>query len=189
MKVLKFQKAISKISFFLVLILCTQDLFAAQETENLSETEESVPSLEERESNAGPDVERLSVVGQKPLQFYRNEYTKAEIAFVDVFNSINTKKKFAIKCDKFSDTGTRIKTIQRCEPEFVREIRRERSRQEVDPNYIANERTFVAGQKEQVAHVQQLAEENPKLRDALIAYHNAKVKFEEQKKLNQEEQD
>lgn len=67
-------------------------------------------------------TEVISVRGQKPLGFYREEMVELKFEFFDMLNALNTKPEFAIKCEKKSSIESRAKqTI--CEPQYVIDMR------------------------------------------------------------------
>lgn len=67
-------------------------------------------------------TEVISVRGQKPLGFYRQEMVELKFEFFDMLNALNTKPEFAIKCEKKSSIESRVKQTV-CEPQYVIEMR------------------------------------------------------------------
>jgi len=67
-------------------------------------------------------TEVISIRGQKPLGFYREEMVDLKFEFYDLLNAVNTKAEFKIKCEKKSTVETRVKETV-CEPQYVIDMR------------------------------------------------------------------
>jgi hypothetical protein len=82
-------------------------------------------SYSDEKTIAAPDnIERVEVLGQKPLRFYLKEYRLQETAFYDMFNDLIDDSEMQIHCTRVKQFSSNMKK-RVCSPRFVSNIERD----------------------------------------------------------------
>lgn len=118
----------------------------------------------------GP-MEEITVIGDKSLLQLEQEYIQAEDNFFDAFNALVDDWRYEIVCDNEAPTGTRIK-LRTCRSRHQMELQSEEGksyflRGHNDPAALAAFNMYDKNMRDRIA---ELADENPRLLEALIEY-------------------
>ena len=151
-----------------------------------------VASQQQDKKDKNEPMEVITVIGQKPLLYFKRQMIAQEKAFYKIFNSLISDSKFHIRCHRdpsvegVMQKGSNIKK-KYCAPKFV--VKREPGEYDsallsptrLEINKSGNERYKKRVAKEQVElmkEVEQLLETNSTLREQLVKYAEAKDLYE-----------
>lgn len=167
----------TKIIFAITLFLNAFNLFAGQ-----SQT-----------ANEDKDIEHITVTGEDQISVLRYAMYRAEEEFFNSFNDLTTNKDFKITCKKEPRHAfTRIVERQ-CKSAFESDIAFEITQRAIRSgrggitnsplkNEIYQEQEKI--RKKQIAEMEKLIQENPKLMAKLIELNQAKAKLEHARKVD-----
>ena len=65
-------------------------------------------------------MEVITVTGQRPLNYYRQQIKIEEKKFYKQYNSLVSDKRFKIKCDYVTKSGLYRGQEKRCEPSYMK---------------------------------------------------------------------
>jgi len=130
----------------------------------------------------GLTLEEVIVYGNRTLDSLRQEVFRAEDAFYDAFNAVNSSDEYDISCTRRAPTGSRM--LRRvCEARFVKDLNADFARAFLrgDPLPPINPMIMYKGQL-LVDEMRTVARENPLVLTALIRLAESKQKFEDERK-------
>ena len=139
------------------------------------------------------DVETITVIGERPLLYYRGLMNKEEKAFYKLYNAYTTDRDMKIKCTSETDS-TRVQ-FRKCEPQFVKRLRHsllsKEQRYDTEDNLV---KMFISKKPisaimpelkklkaKQLAHVEGLVRQHPELQLQLAKYVEKKELYERKK--------
>jgi len=127
-------------------------------------------------------IEEIVVYGDKSLVQLRIEMYKAEDAFFDLFNSLNSDDEFDIRCRKDARTGSHIKN-RVCEANYYRDLVGEATRESLIIGGPYIHPSAKIRQKEELLHkeVEALLVERPELLNVLSEAVNAKQVYDSER--------
>ena len=149
----------------------TADGAAARPPDASGADESAVPGLV---------LEEVVVYGSQTLNSLRLEVNRAEEAFYDAFNAVNSDDEFDVTCRTRALTGSRIRR-RVCEAQFVKDLNEEFAEAWLrgDPLPPINPIMMQKGQQ-LVAEMRQVAEDNPLVLQSLLRLAEIQMKFKEE---------
>jgi len=130
----------------------------------------------------GITLEEVIVYGNRTLDSLRQEVFRAEEAFYDAFNAVNSNDEFDISCTRRAPTGSRM--LRRvCEARFVKDLNEDFAQAFLrgEPLPPINPMIMYKGGL-LVEEMRTVAREDPLVLQALIRLAETKEKFEEERK-------
>lgn len=150
----------------------------AAESENKTSLQKQIEMIDE-------DIERISVVGQIPLSFYRLQAEKSELSFYDTLNSYVDNDDFKVSCDRRKKTGSHGKETK-CYPQYFLNEMALRTRDNLERGRMIMVRdedihTITRKKREESQkYIEELVEEHPALKAKLIEMATKQAKFQQQ---------
>jgi hypothetical protein len=159
---------------FFALLLLLPGFVAAQQLVSEQSDVTSPPADE--------PIEEITVYGEQPLVKLKVELEHAESSFYNLYNQLNDDWKFDVVCRKEAPTGSHIKR-QICWPRYQLEARSQEAMAKLRRGYIdpAADATAMAMSKELRDRIAALAEEDPKLLQALVNYRDKFVGYRQER--------
>lgn len=128
----------------------------------------------------GLTIEEVIVYGNRTLDSLRQEVFRAEEAFYDAFNAVNSTDEYDISCKRRAATGSRM--LHRvCEARFVKDLNADLAKAILrgDPPPPINPIIMYKGRL-LLAEMQTIAREDPLVLQALIRLAEIRQKFDEE---------
>lgn len=153
------------------------------------------PFEQTRYHNETSPMEVITVTGERPLSFFRNQFRLAEEDFFAALNSLTDQEEFKIVCDKTARTFTHV-SLRACQPKYVKIIkaqlvefaintgsRRGASIQKFQdlPSKRKVDQALAKKRKEHLAHVKELVKGNPDIQEKLLNLNKAKYSLEQKR--------
>jgi hypothetical protein len=85
-----------KITFTSLIVI----LLSFYSTISLASYASSQPQSTKESEESSVPIERIEVIGRKPLRFYKNQVRKAELDYRKEFNALVKEREFQIHCIK-----------------------------------------------------------------------------------------
>ncbi|MFA3793154.1 hypothetical protein AB6T38_18750 [Aliiglaciecola sp. SL4] len=155
----------------------------------------ALPSLAEQHSKdkeLQEEVEKVEVVGTKPLYYYRQQMAKTELDFYDAFNDLVEDPKFKVKCKNIPREGAGRITQRACYPQYFLARKSKLTEIAMRARVALPSDDDVAMQVQQekkasLAYAEKLIESNPELKQRLLEMYQAKqVYFSKQQGIKGE---
>jgi hypothetical protein len=170
-----------KIAIFPIVALLT----SLYTTDSLASYASAQNTLSQEVKESSGDVERIEVVGRKPLRFFKNQLWQAEKAYIKQFNAL-VDSEFQIHCVKDAIRGTSRIKRRRCAPRYETNLKRKNAFTALDlfdvertPQYVKD----VAKKAEESREVTaKLLEKNPQLRETFLKMNAAREALDKRKK-------
>jgi|GEM_PF-4321366 hypothetical protein len=131
-----------------------------------------IAAAQEKDDKSDEYIEEITSYGRKSLLSFRVEMVEAEKSYYDLYNTLNDDDEFDVICKKASDNSSRSR--------ITRRVCKDRLQDGLLPqvNWAAiNRKKLMVLDK-----MEELANENPELREALFSLTRISQKFEEEKK-------
>lgn len=132
------------------------------------------------------EMEEVVVRSRMPLTLLRGAIYKAEDSYLSLFNALNSRDEFDIRCSRQARTGTRM--VQRvCRARFYSDIEAEAAREYrytgTSPQQYVASRSPVIRQKSRQLHAEMLAllETHSELTEALFEVDAAHERFDSER--------
>ncbi|WJG09844.1 hypothetical protein [Aliiglaciecola sp. LCG003] len=142
----------------------------------------SVGHLQAKEDNQSDSIERVEVVGEKTLAFYRTQMEAAEVEFYDEFNKHVKNSRYKVVCkDEPRDNSYRI-TQKACYPMYFLEkktdmINRARQSRSAIPSNKDVEASLRSEKAKAMKHAEKLVQKKPELKTKLVEMYKTKQLF------------
>ncbi|GAB5382355.1 MAG: hypothetical protein Alis3KO_38140 [Aliiglaciecola sp.] len=152
--------------------------------------------VEQVSNNAeSSQVEIITVTGERPLSFFRNQFKLAENDFFTALNNLTDQEEFKIVCDNTARTFTHV-SLRACQPKYVKMVkteltefalntgsRREGSFQKFQnlPSKRKVDQKLAKKRKEHLEHVKSLVKNNPDIQLKLLNLNKAKYSLEQKR--------
>ena len=129
------------------------------------------------------DVDEVTVYGKKSLAALKFEYEVAETDFYDLYSELNDDWRYDVVCRKEAPTGSHIKR-QVCWPRYALEAFSQEAlaklrRGNIDPGADA---LILDKRRELRNRIAKLAEQDPRLMQALVAYRDKYREYKSERK-------
>ena len=166
----------------IILLICASSQIAkAQEPEVATDG----PSDEITAVATDEPIDEITVVGEKSVLKLKYEYELAEDNFYEMYNELNDDWEFDVICRNEAPTGSHIRR-RICWPRYELELRTEEARSmlqrgAIDPAAGASAMAMSKRLKDKIAA---LAEEDPRLLEALVEYRDKYQAYESERKKN-----
>ena len=169
-------------------LLLTTSLVLSAQAMALSGSSGIIEKLQYKssEQNVENAIEHITVYGQRPLIYFKNQVIKAENDFFNLFNQFADQDEFKIKCSRSSSSGTRIRS-RVCEPAYITDLKYDIRflsggslfNAPNIPVYLDRDFQRRARQKrvEHIAYMTRIADEHPELQDKLEDWAEARMSY------------
>jgi len=146
---------------------------------------------------AGEDIETLTVVGERPVLYFKQLARQEEEKFYELYNALTKEEDFKVVCgfDRAGITAS-IAVKKTCQPYYVKRLRRsliDRTLAYTGNSESGHNMSFIITQKDeltikpeiyrlaklQMAHVEKLLEENPDLLKQLSKYSDSMALYKQ----------
>jgi len=136
----------------------------------------------------GEEIETITVVGERPIRYFRKLMKKEEMRFYDMYNALTVEDDYKIECGTLNRGGV-AKNV--CAPNYVRRLEHSILKK-VSPSsdfnfrysYFTTQESRRAilpelkrHQKLHLQHVEQLVENNPALHNQLARFADSKALY------------
>jgi len=142
-------------------------------------------SAQEEDAKSDEYIEEITSYGRRSLLSFRVEMVAAEKTYYDLYNALNDDDAFDVVCKKASDNSSRSRIARRvCKARFEWESMSDNDRERMQSGYLPQENPAAILRKKLMVldKMEELANENPELREALFSLTRISQKFEEEKK-------
>gem|GEM_PF-906806 len=176
-------------TFSLCCLGLSTQIFAMEEADLVSQSPEILTTAKTPDiviNEMKESAEKIEVVGQKPLLFFKQQMQMAELDFYSLFNAIATEEKFKVKCRQESRIGSRIKTTA-CYPQYVLDrmaIETQNALRSGAPFPSLSDVEFLVQREKEdsLKYVEQVVSQNPDLLKKLVDMNEKKLQYNQKKK-------
>ena len=146
-------------------LLAVSSAYASQYNQETTETEISTKNQ---------SIEKIEVLGQRPVSYFKREMFRAQKLFLKNYNNLTTNSEFKTRCFHYMPKGTLLRQ-RTCEARFVRTKRAQLTQDAVRrrlgfPSNAEIEASLRETQKEYKQDMIKVIIANPELRQHLSAY-------------------
>ena len=144
-----------------------------------------IAAAQEEDDKSDEYIEEITSYGRKSLLSFRVEMVEAEKSYYDLYNTLNDDDEFDVICKKASDNSSRSRIARRvCKARFEWEWMSDNDRDRLQDGLLPQVNWAAINRKKLMVldKMEELANENPELREALFSLTRISQKFEEEKK-------